>query len=1006
MINLSTAPLRRPLIPLILFTILAILGLRAFTQLKIADMPPVDQPDVVIVLSLPGATPSQIEGGAVMKIEDGLASLESCEHVYSRVRSGSAEIHASFALSRPAREALTDVRDLMNRLRATLPPGTSEPAVRLETTARLLLTYVVEPSASLDPVDATSLADTAVSRALAAIPGVDRVTRQGGAEREVRVALDPLRLAALHLPPVDVARQLRAALPGASAGLTEIGGKFEAIGVQGASGGAAALARIGIRSSTGLVKLGDIATVDDTTSRDSHPAYFNGKPVVALNVYSSASADEVTLAAKVRSTVDELNRTGLTVHVREVSNQVEEIAATYRHSMNVLYTGCLLTVVVVGLFLRDLRATLIAALALPFSALPTFIVMQWSGYSLNTVTLLALTLVIGVLIDDAIVEVENISRHLRRDVGRSQAIADAVSEIALTVLATSLAVVAIFLPTAFLGGVTGRYFWQFGWTASVAVLSSLLVARLLVPVLALGLLKKPGVPHRVTRLPRRYLRSVSWCMRHGVWVGIVCIGLLCVTIGLFLSLPRSFLPPQDSGSIVATASFANGRPVNDMTAVMLKSAGVAAGIPEIASTFVTIGTPTSPYGAVIFTLVSTSERHRSQTHIAAAIRARLANVPGARFVVDGEGGENYRLVLTGNDPALLEATAKQVMSEAERADLYGIASSESSQLTEWVAKPDPLRSSVLGVSADAINQSLRIVTGDIPEDQLPYVQLPFRQLRVRTTVALPREYTLSALEQLPVPSASGSVPLGLVASLSRQDEPALINRYDRQRNITLYIPLESRTLGQVAGILDTLPSMRTLPAGIRQQPLGDAEFMGQLFGSFFGAMIVGVAFIYLMLVVLFNDLFQPLTILVALPLSIAGSLGGLYLVGYPLSLPAVIGLMTLLGLVAKNSILLVEYAVAAVRRCQISHARAILLACRYRVRPVIMTSCAMLGGMLPLALNVDADSIRAQLGLTVACGLLTSTVLSLLLVPLVYLMLAQIATHARARIAKPEEVEA
>ncbi|WP_186032131.1 efflux RND transporter permease subunit [Burkholderia gladioli] len=1000
MMKLSLAPLRRPLIPLILFLLLAIVGMRAFFQLKVADMPQVDEPDVVVFVSLPGATPSQLEAAVVTKIEDGLASLDRVGHITARLRAGSAEIHASFSLDRPPRDALADVRDLVNGLRASLPPGVTEPVVRLESTSRLLLTYAVEPLDGLDAVDATTLADTVVGRALSAVPGVDRVARLGGSPREVRIALDPARLAALRLPADEAVRQIRAALPGASGGAIEIDGRASPLAVRGVTD-LAGLARLAIRAAAARVTLGEIATIEDTVARETRPAYFNGKPVIALSVFSSSSADEVALAARIRARVDALNRDRGAFRVHEISSQVDEVEATYRHSMNVLDTGCLLAVAVVWLFLRDLRATLIAALSLPLSILPAFIVMRWSGYSLNTITLLALTLVIGVLIDDAIVEVENIVRHLRHGTDRHQAIATAVGEIALTVLATSLALVAIFLPTAFLGGVVGRYFWQFGWTASIAVLSSLLVARLLIPVLALGLLRVPDAARhrRSRRAPRRYLRAVVWCMRHAGSVLAACAVLLGITVWLFAALPRTFLPPQDSGVIDVTASFAPGSAGIEMADTMRRGVAAAAGIPEIASSFVTVGTPAAPYGEIAFTLVPAAQRQRSQAQIASELRTRLAPITAASFLVDRDSAESYRLVLTGDDASVLDATAQRVMDEAGRAGLNGIASSESAELAQWLARPDSLRAGALGVGADAIDRMLRAVAGDGAEDQLPYLQLPNRQLRVRTMVALPSDHPLAALGQLPVATPNGSVPLGVVASIERHIEPAVINRYDRRRNVTLYVPLGTRALGQVGTMLAELPSMRALPAGVARQSSGDAEFMSQLFGSFFGAMLLGVAFVYLMLVTLFNDPIQPLTILVALPLSVGGALGGLFVFGYPLSLPAVIGLLTLLGLVAKNSILLVEYAVRASRHRQVAPARAALLACRDRVRPVVMTSCAMLGGMLPLALNLEADNVRAQMALTVVSGLVVSTALSLLFVPVFYVLMAEFARRVRRLLA-------
>ena len=841
------------------------------------------------------------------------------------------------------------------------------------------------------------------------MPGVGAVKRMGGVNREVRIELDAARMAALQVSAVDVSRRLKLVQQEAPGGRGDVSGAEQSVRTIATVGTAAELAGLDISLADGRrIRLDQVARVSDTVAEPRSLATLDGQTVVGFEVFRTKGASEVTVAEGVRRAVQELQARHPQVSLQQAIDNAAPVAENFRGSMELLYEGALLAVLVVWWFLRDWRATLVATAALPLSVIPTFLGLQYFGYTLNTVTLLSLALVVGVLVDDAIVEIENIERHLRMGKSPYQAAMEAADEIGMAVIATTFALVAVFLPTAFMGGVPGLFFKQFGWTAVLAILASLMVARLLTPMMAAYILK----PHARTAgneglaqdappdswMMARYMATMRWCLRHR-WVTMLASALFFVgSIALVPLLPTGFVPAADRGQTQITLELPPGSTLTETRAVAEQARRVSMAQPEVKSVFSSIGGGSSgdafaPGAAAearraVLTLTTShrDERTSSMADIEGRLRQGLSDIAGARFKVGPpDTGVKMQLVLQSEDPVALLASAREV--ERELRGLRGVGNVQSSASLvrpEIIVRPDPVRAADLGVTAAAIGETVRVATAGDYDTALSRLNLSERQIPIRVKLPDAVRADLSALERLTVPGKHGPVLLGHVATLSLQSGPAQIDRLNRSRNVTFDVELGSRQLGEVNTEARALPSLRNLPPGVKIAELGDAQEMQALFASFGIAMLIGVLCIYGVLVLLFKDFMQPVTILAALPLSIGGAFVALLLTGRALSMPSMIGLIMLMGIVTKNSILLVDYAILA-RQAGMGRFDALVDACHKRSRPIIMTTIAMGAGMMPLALGWGADpSFRSPMAIAVIGGLITSTLLSLLVVPAVY----------------------
>jgi multidrug efflux pump subunit AcrB len=1002
-VNISAWSIRQPIPSILLFVILMVTGLVSFKALKIQSFPEVELPIVTITAALPGATPSQLESSVTRRIEDSVANIGSVSRLTSLLRHGVSVTTVEFDLETDAQRSMEEVRGAVTRVRSELPVDMQEPIIsRVSVSAEPILTYVIEAT-SMDDADLAWFVDDTVAKALLEVKHVEKIKRQGGVDREVQVTLDPTKLLALKVTADQVSTLLRSVQQEASGGRVNLGGSEQAVRAIATMGSVAALRELVIPVPGGRgVRLGEIATVTDSASELRQLALFNGRPVVSFQVFRSHDASEITVAQKVREVVAKLQAEHSGIRIEEISNSVATVQDSYDVSMKTLLEGAILAVVVIGIFLRDWRATLVSAVALPLSVVPTFAVMHFLGFSLNTVTLLALTLVVGVLVDDAIVEVENIVRHLRMGKSPLQAAIDASSEIGVAVLATSLTLVAVFLPTAFMGGISGQFFKQFGWTASVAVLASLLVARLLTPMMAAYLLRNTHDEQKDGPLMKRYLAFVRWCLQHPALTASGAVAFFLVSIPLVVLLPNSFLPTEDQGRITLNVETSPGNTVSDTRHIAEAARAAVSAIQEISSVYTLISGDVEN-ATMLITLSPLKERSRSQEQIEADLRQRLQAVPGARFSI-GAAGSSGRLTFTlvGDDPRALAAAAQAVLTDIGTLPRLGNTTSSADVLRPEVhVTPDFAKSADFGVTAEAIGRAIRVATqGDYPIG-LSKLDLPGRQIPIRVELDQTTRTSLEKISQLQVQGSKGLVALANVATIHVESGLSQITREGRMRNIRIDVELGGEVLGDTAKAIDALPSMRQLPAGVRKAASGDAQMLQEAMLGFVFAMVAGIVCVYVVLLLLFDDFMQPVTILAALPLSASGALGFLMMLGYSMSMSAMIGLLMLMGIVTKNSILLVEYAIMARDEFKLSRTEAIVDACHKRAQPILMTTIAMIAGMLPIAVGLEGNSaFRAPMAVTVIGGLITSTLLSLVVIPVVYELVDELKQWCRRRISK------
>lgn len=1009
--NLSAWSIKNPIPAAMLFVLLSFAGLLSFRAMKVQNFPDMDLPVVVVTASLPGAAPGQLESDVARKIENAIATTQGLKHITTTLTDGTATISAEFQLEKPVQEAVDDVRSAVSRVRADLPADLRDPIVaKLEFTAQPILAYAIATDKWNDEALSWFVDDT-LARRLLAVPGVGAVNRVGGVTREVRVALDTARMQALQVSVSDISRQLRAVQLDIAGGRTDLGDSEQAIRTIATVQTAQELARMDIPLSDGRhVRLDQVATVSDTVAEQRSAALLDGKPVIGFEVSRSRGASEVEVGAGVQLALDKLLAENSHLKLTRTVDFVQIASDEYDSSMRLLIEGGILAVIVVWIFLRDWRATIVSAVALPLSVIPAFIGMHALGFSINIITLLALSLVVGILVDDAIVEVENIVRHLRMGKTPYQAAMEAADEIGLAVVATTFTLIAVFLPTAFMSGIPGRFFKQFGWTAALAVFASLVVARLLTPMMAAYIMKPMVAQEKEPRWLGVYMRASAWCLKHRLLTMLGATVFFIGSIALIPLLPSGFIPPDDNAQTQVTLELPPGSRIADTNTLVAMAAERVRKVGHIDSIYTTIGggaagadpfagnAASDPRKATLTLQLAKRGERPPKQKIEQSLRAALEDIPGVRVKV-GLGGSNdkYVFALASEDPQALADAAREVTRGIRTIPGIGnVGSSASLVRPEITARPDLARAADLGVTSSAIAETLRLATVGDYDQYLPKLNLAQRQVPIVVRLENSARENLAVLERLTVPGARGPVRLGEVVQLEMASGPAVINRYDRSRNVNIEIELGSRGLGEVNEAVHALEAVQHLPASVRLVEVGDAEMMGELFASFGLAMLTGVLCIYLVLVLLFHDFLQPVTILAALPLSLGGAFVGLLIADKSFSMPSLIGLVMLMGIATKNSILLVEYAVVARRgndgsnglpvAVPMSRWDALMDACHKRARPIIMTTLAMGAGMLPIALSLgEADmSFRSPMAVAVIGGLITSTILSLLVVPAVF----------------------
>ncbi|MBK1665525.1 ABC transporter permease [Rhodospirillum rubrum] len=987
---ISTWAIRNPIPPIVLFLALTIAGLIAFTKLPVTSMPSVIVPVVSVTISQPGASPTEIESQITRRVEGALAGLRGVKHITSTISEGTSLSTVEFHLETDFDRAMSDTRDAVTNIRDQLPRSILEPQVqRVEIDGGALLAFSVE-APEMRAEDLAWFIDDTVSRNLLAVPGVASVRRQGGVVHEITVTLDPAKLAAFGVTAAEISRQLALTTIDLPGGRLIEGEREYSLRTLGGAQSASALRDIWIGLGSGRgVRLGDIAEVTDGGAEARSITRLDGKPVVTFAVFRAKGASEITVGESVKRALEDSQAADPSVTYKEIFSLVDFTQTSYQSTLYVFFEGAVLTILIVFLFLRDRRATALAALTIPLSIIPTFLVLYLLGFSLNFVSLMAISLVTGVLVDDAIVEIENIHRHMAQSKGPYDAAMIAADEIGLAVVATTAVICAVFMPVSFMGGAAGKFFIQFGVTVSVAAFFSLMVARLLTPMIAAYGLKAPAHHDDKPGLwGLRYRHLVVWTLdNRGKTLGIAALSVV-LSFGLVPYLSTGYLPYEDYAQSSMTIELPRGATLEQTDAVALRVVDILKKHPEVMYVLTNAGGETGVNTATVeIKLLPLKARDVSQRGFESQVLSELTDLPDVRIKFANSGGsKDISIALTGENAAALDAAARAIERDMRGiAGLIAVGSTAPSEQPEIVILPDFAKAAQLGVTVQALSDAVNIATiGDI-DTNLAKLNHDGRQFAIRVRLASGPTTTLDTIGELRIPtSEGGSVPLSALAKIRFGSGPASIERYDRRRKIAVEANLVDLSLGDALQLISDLPSMKALPKGIEAQNTGDVEEMTELFSRFLTAIGAGLMMVYAIQVLLYKDWIQPFTRMAALPLSIGGAFLALVLTNTDLNMPAAIGILMLMGIADKNSILLVDYMVERIRQ-GVPRREAIIESCAVRARPIIMTSLAMLAGMVPIVLGIGLDTaFRAPMAVAVIGGLISSTALSLVFVPVLF----------------------
>jgi len=1001
-LNISAWSIRKPVPAIVLFAVLMVLGLNSFHDLPVTRFPNIDIPIVKIDVTEAGAAPSELETQVAKKIEDAVAAVAGIKHITSTIADGISTTLIEFRLETKPDRAVNDVKDAVARIRAELPRTIDEPIVqRLDIEGLPILTYAASsPGMTLEEL--SWFVDDVIARELQSVRGVGNVLRVGGIDREIRVALDPDRLLALGITAGNVNAQLRATNVDLAGGRGEIAGREQSIRTLAGAGSVAGLAATSITLPKGRhVRLDEIGTVSDAAAEARTFATLNGEPVVAFAITRAKGASDTVVAELVAGKIAALGKANPNVALKLIDSQAAYTLGSYTSTMHTLIEGATLAILVVLLFLKDFRATLVSAIALPLSIVPTFWAMDALGFSLNLVSLLAITIVTGILVDDAIVEIENIVRHMRMGKSPYRAALEAADEIGLAVIAITFTIIAVFMPVSFMGGIAGQYFKQFGLTVAVAVLFSLLVARLITPMLAAYFMRDHGHVERADgRLLRGYTRLVSWSVTHRFKTVALGLCFFAASIGSMKLLPSGFLPAEDNSRVLLALELPPGTRLDDTKAATRLITKRLEGFSEVKSLFVDGGriqggSAEIRKATVIIGLVPKEQRKRSQSDLKLAFGAALSDIPDVRsWFMNDNGQRGLMLVVSGRDGTAVTRVAADLTSQAQKLpSLANVVSTAELDRPELRVTPKSDVAAELGISTEAISEAIRIGTiGDVGPN-LAKFNAGDRQVPIRVQLIEAARRERQVLDSLKLQTGGGAaVPLAAVADIEPGQGPTAIDRYDRMRRVTIGGDLVGNTaLGAALDQVTALPAAKSLPDGVVLKQFGDAEVMTEVFTSFAEAMGAGLMMVYSVLVLLFSSFLHPVTILFSLPLSIGGAILALLLTGKAISLPVVIGILMLMGIVTKNAIMLVDFAVEQMA-AGMPRTEAIVDAGRKRARPIVMTTIAMAGGMFPSALALGAGGeFRAPMAIAVIGGVIVSTMLSLVFVPAFFALMDDVA---------------
>jgi len=1090
--NISSWCIRNPVGPIVLFVGLMLAGLVSFARMQVNNAPDIDFPAAIVTVVQPGAAPNEMETQITQRVESAVRGITGVDEISSTVTEGNSTTFVQFQLGTPTDRAVNDVRNVIAQIRSSLPDGILEPQIERVDAENEPISYVGAQTTDMTLEQLSWYIDNNVAKRLLGLPGIAAVGRIGGVDRTIRVLLDPAALEAQGITASQVNQQLRASNMNGAGGRAEIAGSEQSVRVLGNARDAYQLSQTQIALPGGrFVKLADLGQVQDSNSEQRSIAKQNGHQVVTFMIQRAKGSSEVTAYQSLWEELNKMQKENPKVHFSEVFTTVDYTKAQYKSAMEGLIEGAVLAVLVVLLFLRDIRATLISAVAIPLSAIPAFFFMSMMGITLNFMSTMAMGLVAGVLVDDAIVEIENIVRHMRMGKSAYQASVDAADEIGLAVLATTMAIVAVFFPVALMPGIAGQYFKAFGFTVVLSVMMSLFVARMITPLISAYFLRSHGVqPHaawkwmdiylkilnwsldttkahalleRLPRIPRRFgyyalagilalpifaaflagigigmavlgkvgvpgaisfaiafilgaaaaygsARAIAWTVQRigsasfAEWHGLLVarwsarmrdhrlamvgagVATLLLSIVLFGTLSMSFFPPQNSDYSRVNITMPPGSTLKDTEAVVDRAAAIISKDPSVDRVFERINV-----GQGHVNIVLKKKRKLKSTEFERNLSPTLAAMADARVSFQSQQGggpdadsRDIMLYLGGDDPVQLTAVANQIAKEM--ATIPGLrAPRVGSNLAqpEITIKPHFDLAADLGVTTAALSQTIRIATlGEIEQNSAKF-SLSDRQVPITVSLSENSRRDLATLENLPVPtSGGGSVPLKAVADIGFGSGPTTIQRSNQLRRLAIGADLAPGVVeGDVWAKINELPTVKNLPQGVQKMNLGDQKWQAELLFNFAIALISGVLLVFAVLVLLYRRFLAPFVNMGSLILAPLGAAIALHIAGQPVSLFVLIGILMLFGIVAKNSILLVDFAVEMMNHGMTKN-DAIWEAGHKRAQPIVMTTVAMVAGMLPTAISISGDnSWRAPMGITVIGGLIFSTLLTLLLVP-------------------------
>ncbi|WP_340620720.1 efflux RND transporter permease subunit [Xenorhabdus siamensis] len=1011
--QLSEWAIRKPIPTIVIFLALTIAGLFSFSELPINANPVINFPVVTVTTSQSGASPSELENAVTQPIERAVSGLPGIRHINSTITDGVSITVIEFNLTVDPNVAVNDIREQITQIRAELPQNIDEPLInRIDVEGGAILNYAVQAK-NKNLTELSWFVDDKLSKHLLTVPGVQKISRSGGTNREILVEPDPVKLAALKISVADINRLLLQSNVNIPGGRMVIAKQGHSIRILGAKNQLDYLRKLKFPlENNSWVTLGDIATIKDSHSETTSISRLNGKPVIGFAVFRTKGSSDTVVEKGVTKALERIKNENPDINIKLVSSNVKYTVASYNATMQTLIEGAILTVIVVFFFLRSWRATLIAAIALPLSILPTFVILHLFGYTLNSITLLALTLVIGILVDDAIVEIENIEKYIERGERPYIAAIKASNAIGFAIIAITITIVAVFLPVSFVGGFVGKYFVPFGITVSAAVLSSLLVARMVTPLMsAYLLLPKKALPKKAStkkalseqnsetgkaetpKWIKKYVTILDKTLRFRKTALALAVVFLFGSLSLLELLPSGFLPKSDISIARIDIEAPPGTQVEQSDKLLQQIIKQFKARPEIVDIFSiagvegTAGDINQSKSTIIVNLVPINDRKLSQKEFEQSLTPILDATPDIRYTFgSSDGNRDVSIVLASDYPDILAQTTRKLRQEMMQLNgLKNIQILQPLPKREIIITPNIAEAARAGVTTDAIGAVIKTATiGEINANVSKF-NLPDRQVPIRVLLSKEDRNNLNVLSNMYVNSTSGvNVPIKSVADISFGSGPDTIERISRQRKAVIEADLNGIAIGTALEQINQLPTLKKLPPEVKRIQYGDIEYMNEMFERFSTTMMLSILMVLAILMILFKDFLQPMTILIALPFAIGGAIIALLIYNATIDMPVIIGILMLMGIVTKNSILLVEF-ILEKSRSGMSRTDAIIQAGRERVRPIIMTTIAMIAGMIPLVVTSGADtSFRAPMAIAVIGGLLSSTLLSLLFVPVIY----------------------